>query len=137
MDTFRLGRRTNAIKATHRPMPMAVTNRELTRVRLNALRRNVPSIRSQCPVRIQTQTIVRARLNDRSSAPVNRPQNPKENLIHVKQSLIRLDSRVQNIATDLFPDVHGRLMYWHIGSSKKARATVAITANKREDTVSR
>lgn len=28
----------------------------------------------------------------------------------------------------LFPEVQGRLMYWHMGSNRKARATVAMTA---------
>jgi hypothetical protein len=33
----------------------------------------------------------------------------------------------QFACTYLFPDVHGRLKYWHMGRSKKARATVAMT----------
>ena len=35
--------------------------------------------------------------------------------------------------THLFPDVQGRLTYWHMGKSRKARATVAITANSRKE----
>lgn len=44
-----------------------------------------------------------------SSAAVNRPQTPNEKRL---------------------PSVQGRIMYWHMGSKRKASATVAITANK-------
>lgn len=43
--------------------------------------RFIPSIKSQWPVRIQTQTIVRAMLKESSSAPVKRPQMPNEILL--------------------------------------------------------
>jgi hypothetical protein len=33
-------------------------------------------------------------------------------------------------ATYLFPEVQGLRIYWHIGNSKKASATVAMTAKK-------
>lgn len=59
VDTFRLGSRTNAIKATHRPIPIA-------------------SINNQWPVNTQIQTIVTDNENETSSAGVNRPQMPNE-----------------------------------------------------------
>lgn len=52
------------------------------------------------------QTIDTDNVKLNSSAAVKRPQIPND---------IR------------FPSVHGRIMYWHIGSKRKARATVAIT----------
>lgn len=87
VDTFKLGSRTNAINATHKPMPIA-------------------SISSQWPVSTQIQTIVKLSVKLKSSAAVKRPQKPND---------MRLLS------------VHGLIMYWHIGSKRKARATVAIT----------
>lgn len=52
------------------------------------------------------QTMKTDREKERSSAPVHRPQIPKE---------------------ILFPLEQGRIMYWHIGRRRKAKATVAIT----------
>lgn len=39
---------------------------------------NSPSIKSQCPVNTQIQTINKARENENNSAPVNLPQIPNE-----------------------------------------------------------
>lgn len=69
----------------------------------------LPSIRSQWPVSTQTQTIDRAKEKLNSSADVKRPQTPNE---------MRL------------PSEHGRMMYWHMGNSKNAKATVAMTTKK-------
>lgn len=44
--------------------------------------------------------------NESNSAPVKRPHIPNE---------------------ILFPSEHGLIIYWHMGNSKNARATVAIT----------
>lgn len=44
--------------------------------------------------------------NDKISAPVNLPHTPND---------------------ILFPSEHGRVIYWHIGSKRNAKATVAIT----------
>lgn len=68
---------------------------------------DVPSMRSQCPVSTQMHTIETANEKLNSSAAVKRPQNPND---------IRL------------PSEHGRMIYWHMGSSKNANATVAIIA---------
>lgn len=62
---------------------------------------------SQCPVNTQMHTIDTANEKLKSSAAVNRPQNPND---------IRL------------PSEHDFNIYWHIGSSKNANATVAIIA---------
>jgi len=59
VDTLRLGSRTKAMKATHKPIPMA-------------------SMRSQCPVRIHMQTIVTESENDTNSATVKRPHIPND-----------------------------------------------------------
>lgn len=72
-------------------------------------KKNLPSIRSQCPVRTQIQTIETESVKLNSSAAVKRPQNPNE---------MRL------------PSVQGRIIYWHIGRSRNANATVAITVRK-------
>lgn len=64
-------------------------------------------MRSQCPVSTQMHTIDTANEKLKSSAAVNRPQNPN-------------DIRV--------PSEQGRIMYWHMGSSKNAKATVAMIA---------
>lgn len=61
---------------------------------------------SQCPVIIHTKTIVTDKVKLNNSAGVKRPQTPND---------IR------------FPSLQGRIMYWHMGSSKKAKAIVAIT----------
>jgi len=66
---------------------------------------------SQCPVKTQMHTIETDNEKLNSSAAVKRPQKPND---------IRL------------PSVQGRMIYWHIGKSKKAKATVAITLNKYE-----
>lgn len=68
---------------------------------------NVPSMRSQCPVSTQMHTIDTANEKLNSSAAVKRPQNPSD---------IR------------FPSEQGLMMYWHMGRSKNANATVAIIA---------
>ena len=52
------------------------------------------------------QTMLTLNENERSSAPVNLPQTPKDILL---------------------PSEHGRIMYWHMGSKRNASATVAIT----------
>lgn len=62
---------------------------------------------SQCPVNTQMHTIDTANEKLKSSAAVNRPQNPKD---------IRL------------PSEHDFNIYWHIGRSKNANATVAMIA---------
>lgn len=67
------------------------------------------SIKSQWPVRTQIQTTVIDIVKLKSSAAVNRPQQPSD---------IR------------WPSVHGRMIYWHIGRSRKASATVAMTETK-------
>lgn len=69
----------------------------------------VPSINSQCPVSTHTHTIETESVKLNSSAAVKRPQIPKEKRL---------------------PSVQGRIMYWHMGNSRKASATVAITVNK-------
>lgn len=84
-DTFRLGSRTKAIMATHKPMANAVEER---RRRLEAEQEltkpaglcgaDGPSMRSQCPVRTQISTSMTEREKERSSARVKRPQQPKE-----------------------------------------------------------
>lgn len=68
---------------------------------------NLPSISNQCPVSTHIQTIDTESKKLKSSAAVKRPQKPNDTL---------------------FPSEHGRMMYWHIGSRRKARATVAMTA---------
>lgn len=75
---------------------------------LKVIAEDLPSISSQCPVSTQTQTMDNASEKLNSSADVKRPQTPKE---------MRLP----------LPSEHGRIMYWHIGNNKNARATVAIT----------
>lgn len=62
---------------------------------------------SQCPVSTQMHTMETANVKLNNSAAVNRPQNPND---------IRL------------PSEHGRIMYWHMGNSKKAKAIVAMIA---------
>lgn len=59
VDTFRLGKRTNAMNATQRPIPIA-------------------SISNQWPVKTQIQTIVTDNENETSSAGVKRPHIPNE-----------------------------------------------------------
>lgn len=59
VETLRLGSLTKAINATQRPIPMA-------------------SIRSQCPVSIQMQTIVALKENETNSATVKRPHTPND-----------------------------------------------------------
>lgn len=54
------------------------------------------------------QTINRDNEKESNSAAVNRPHIPNENLL---------------------PSEQGRVIYWHIGKSRKAKATVAITKN--------
>lgn len=54
------------------------------------------------------QTINRDNENESNSAAVNRPHIPNENLL---------------------PSEQGRVMYWHMGNRRKAKATVAITKN--------
>lgn len=71
--------------------------------------RFLPSISSQWPVSTHMHTIDTESVKLKSSAAVKRPQNPKENR---------------------FPSVHGLMMYWHMGSSRKASATVAITVER-------
>jgi len=53
--------------------------------------------------------MVKAKLKDSSSAPVKRPQHPKEILLKnvVKNAYLK----EKNISFYLFPDVQGRLMY--------------------------
>ena len=68
VDTLRLGSLTKAMKATQRPMPMA-------------------SIKSQWPVMIQINTIVRDTPKEKNSATVNRPQPPREILFFFPQGL--------------------------------------------------
>lgn len=58
------------------------------------------------------QTMKTDRENDSNSAAVNLPHMPNE---------------------ILFPSEQGLMMYWHMGSSRKARATVAITKKKNEN----
>lgn len=55
------------------------------------------------------QTIKTDNENENSSAAVNLPHIPNDILL---------------------PSEHGLIMYWHIGNSKKAKATVAITKTK-------
>lgn len=55
------------------------------------------------------QTINTDNEKENSSAAVNLPHIPNDILL---------------------PSEHGRIIYWHIGNSKKAKATVAITENK-------
>lgn len=62
VDTFRLGKRTNAMKATHRPIPIA-------------------SMSNQCPVNTQIHTILTLNENESNSAPVNLPQTPNDILL--------------------------------------------------------
>lgn len=69
MDTLRLGSRTNAINATHRPIPIA-------------------SISSQCPVKTQMHTILTLSENESNSAPVNLPQTPKDILLPSEHGLM-------------------------------------------------
>lgn len=64
VETLSDGNRTNAIKATQSPIPIA-------------------SIKSQCPVSTHTQTIASDNANEASSAAVNRPQTPKEILLQL------------------------------------------------------
>lgn len=71
----------------------------------------IASINSQCPVSTQMHTTVIAIVKLSNSAAVKRPQQPKD---------IR------------WPSVHGRMMYWHIGRSRNARATVAMTVERKE-----
>lgn len=58
------------------------------------------------------QTIDTAREKLKSSAAVKRPQIPNDILL---------------------PSEQGRIMYWHIGRSRKANATVAITEKKEKN----
>ena len=76
---------------------------------MKATQRPMPmkSIRAQWPVTTQTQTTRTEMLTDISSARVNLPHMPSEILPFLAQGLTR---------------------YWHIGSRRKARAMVAITA---------
>lgn len=62
VDTFRLGKRTNAIKATHKPIPIA-------------------SINNQWPVNTHMHTILTLSENESNSAPVNLPQTPNDILL--------------------------------------------------------
>lgn len=62
---------------------------------------------SQWPVSTQTHTMATERENETSSAAVNRPHVPNEIFL---------------------PLEHGLMRYWHMGSSRKARAMVAIIA---------
>lgn len=62
------------------------------------------------PVRTQMHTMNTDRENDNNSAAVKRPHIPNEIFV---------------------PSEHGLMMYWHIGSRRKANATVAITENER------
>lgn len=52
------------------------------------------------------QTINKDNEKESNSATVNRPQTPNENLLSSE---------------------HGRVIYWHIGNNRKAKATVAMT----------
>ena len=76
---------------------------------MNATQSPIPmkSMRAQCPVRTQTHTTHTEIPTERISASVNLPQRPREIFPLVVQGLTR---------------------YWHMGSSRKASATVAITA---------
>lgn len=69
----------------------------------------IASMSNQWPVRTQMQTTVIDMVKLNSSAAVKRPQQPSD---------IR------------WPSVHGRIMYWHIGSKRNARATVAMTTKR-------
>lgn len=69
VDTFRLGNRTNAMNATHSPIPIA-------------------SIRSQWPVSTQMQTMLTLSENDNNSAPVNLPHTPNDILLPSEHGLI-------------------------------------------------
>ena len=76
---------------------------------MNATQRPIPmkSMRAQCPVSTQTQTTQMEIATERISASVNLPHTPSDILPLVEQGLTR---------------------YWHMGSSRNASATVAITA---------
>ncbi len=79
---------------------------------INATHKAIPmkSMRTQLPVNTQMHTTVTDSIKLNNSAAVNLPQNPKEILL---------------------PSVQGRIMYWHIGRSKKASAIVAITVKRK------
>jgi len=49
--------------------------------------------------------------NESNSAPVNLPQTPNDILL---------------------PSEHGLIIYWHIGSKRNAKATVAITVKNSD-----
>lgn len=69
VDTFRLGSRTNAMKATHKPIPIA-------------------SMSNQCPVNTQIHTMLTLSENDNNSALVNLPQTPNDILFPSEHGLI-------------------------------------------------
>lgn len=64
------------------------------------------------PVSTHIHTMKTDNENDSSSAAVNLPHIPNEILL---------------------PSEHGRMIYWHMGSRRNARATVAITATEPSD----
>ena len=87
-------------------------------------------MRSQCPVNTQMVTMDNERPNETISAAVNRPHAPNDILNKNRKSASSLQANFRKMTTHLFPEVQGLRTYWHIGNSKKASATVAITAKK-------
>lgn len=47
-------------------------------------------------------------------------------------SIHKLTLKTCKTSTYLFPSEQGLMMYWHIGRRRNAKATVAITVNRRE-----
>lgn len=79
------------------------------------------------------------REKDMSSAPVNLPQNPNDILDQQETNFFKLVqfkleksnfTRMKPIVPYLFPEEHGRIIYWHMGRRRNAKAIVAITVEK-------
>lgn len=91
VDTFKLGNLTNAMNATHKPMPIAAKDilSSITKLDYNNRQHvfKLPSISIQCPVKTQIHTIKTANEKDINSAPVNLPQTPNE-ILEFKKNYI-------------------------------------------------
>jgi hypothetical protein len=60
-------------------------------------------------------------------------QSSAEVLVERKQIDLICKTIYSHQFTYLFPSEHGRMTYWNIGNNRNARATVAITKERRKE----
>jgi len=63
----------------------------------------------------------------KSSAAVKRPQMPKEIFVVLRHGLVKKNNFIQDSGVEQI-EIFYLIRYWHMGNSRNASATVAITA---------